>query len=567
MSTTSKAHTPPPAGPTPFSRRRESGSRWAESRPTCPSIRRARNGRSPRSAPRSFPTPAAWRTSCSRPAWPEELSSSAPASNIRERSIPAGPFECSPGATASACSAPRLRTGAPRTLRSRPFSRPCRQNLAWTRSGSRSPTPKAKSKGAKAWVLPLDHDGSGWVSVPWKLKTGERMLNAAEGPAGLRLPLNLLPPDVPRRALVAELDEGRLCLFFPPLQQPAFTELVRVLGESISAAKIGLYELQGYVPEDTEKVWTTLGLAADPGVLEINLPPCMNWQEYDGWIHEVTTCAERVGLRSWKQPYGDYPGGTGGGNHLLWGGPSIEENPFLSRPAWLASILRHFQRHPSLAYLFTGSYVGSSSQAPRPDESSKELFDLEMAYHFSRRCRRAITARSSMRPCATSIPTSRGMPIGPRRVSTSFGTLAGRAGALGSSNFEPSSPCPPPNGCPRSPFSGAAWAALGAAKPATGPLRVYGGELQDRFFLPSCLFADLESLFDDCAAWDAQSPATCFARSGTGAFRSSFPTAMATRVSRCAAPTKTGRCSARLLSRAARRAGSWIPRCTASRFA
>ncbi|MGH8047467.1 MAG: transglutaminase family protein, partial [Chthoniobacterales bacterium] len=213
--------------------------------------------------------------------------------------------------------------------------------------------PKAKSKGVAAWALPLDHDDTVWSSATWKLKTGERVLNAAEGPAGLRLPLNLLPSDVPRRALVAELVEGRLCIFLPPLKQAAFTELLRALGDAIAAAKIGLYELQGYVPEDTEKVWTTVGLTADPGVLEINLPACTDWQEYDTWIHTVTAAAEKIGLRSWKQPYGDYPGGTGGGNHLLWGGPSIDENPFFARPRWLASILRHFQRHPSLAYLFT----------------------------------------------------------------------------------------------------------------------------------------------------------------------------------------------------------------------
>jgi uncharacterized protein (DUF2126 family) len=357
--------------------------------------------------------------------------------------------------------------------------------------------PKAKSKGVKAWVLPLDHDETRWTSAEWKLKAGERVLNAAEGPAGLRLPLNLLPPDVPRRALVAELVEGRLCLFFPPLQQPPFTELLRALGESISAAKIGLYELQGYVPDDAEKVWTTLGLTADPGVLEINLPPCMDWQEYDTWIHEVTSCAEKVGLRSWKQPYGDYPGGTGGGNHLLWGGPSIEENPFITRPGWLASILRHFQRHPSLAYLFTGCYVGSSSQAPRPDESSKELFDLEMAYHFLETLppgdHRALI-NETLRHLHTDITGNA------HRSETSFDKFwnpGWPGGCLGLIEFRAIESLPTAEWMSAVALLWRCIAALGAVKTATAPLRVYRGELQDRFFLPTCLLDDFESLLDE----------------------------------------------------------------------
>ena len=357
--------------------------------------------------------------------------------------------------------------------------------------------PKAKSKGAKAWALPLDHDDKAWVSVAWKLKAGERVLNAAEGPAGLRLPLNLLAEDVPRRALVAELVEGRLSIFFPPVKQPPFTELLRVLGDSIAAAKIGLYELQGYVPQDTENVWVTLGLTADPGVLEINLPPCMNWQEYDAWIHEVTTAAERVGLRSWKQPKGDYPSGSGGGNHMLWGGPSIDENPFLTRPKWLASILRHFQRHPSLAYLFTGTYVGSSSQAPRPDESSKELFDLEMAYHFLETLPpgdHRVLINETLRHLHTDVTGNA------HRSETSFDKFwnpSWPGGCLGLIEFRAVESLPTAEWMSAIALLWRCLAALGAAKPVTDPLRAYRGELQDRYFLPTCLLADLESLLDE----------------------------------------------------------------------
>ncbi len=358
----------------------------------------------------------------------------------------------------------------------------------------------SRTESVKAWVLPLDHDGDAWLSAKWKLKADERVLTSAEGPAGLRLPLYLLPAETPRRALVAELVEGRLCIFFPPLLQPAFTELLRAAGESIASARIGLYELQGYVPSDTDGVWTTLGLAADPGVLEINLPPCADWQEYDAWIHEVTTAAEKVGVRSWKQPYGDYPGGTGGGNHMLWGGPSIEENPFLTRPAWLAAILRHFQRHPSLAYLFTGCYVGASSQAPRPDESSKDLFDLEMAYDVLEALppgdHRSLI-NETLRHLHTDITGNA------HRSETSFDKFwnpGWPGGCLGLIEFRAVESLPTAEWMSSVALLWRCLAALAVDHRVDGPLKAYRGELHDRYFLPTPLLADLESLLDELRA-------------------------------------------------------------------
>ena len=102
------------------------------------------------------------------------------------------------------------------------------------------------------------------------------------------------------------------------------------------------------------------------------------WTEFQQWLITLEKLAETIGLRSFKTV--PQPVGTGGGSHLLFGGISVDENPFFSRPGWLASILRFWQHHPSLSYLFTGLYVGVSSQAPRPDESGNTLLDLELAY-------------------------------------------------------------------------------------------------------------------------------------------------------------------------------------------
>lgn len=341
-------------------------------------------------------------------------------------------------------------------------------------------------------VLPLDHTDDAWVSAKWPLKRSQCVLTEAEGPAGLRLPLYLLPEGVPRRALVIELRAGRLDIFFPPLLQQAFAALAQAVGDAIKAAKIGKYQLQGYVPQDEACDWVALGLTADPGVLEINLPVCTEWSDYHFWISEVTSAAESIGLRSWKNPPGDYEAGTGGGNHLLWGGPTVDTNPFFTRPAWLTSILRFWQRHPSLAYAFTGCYVGASSQAPRPDESAKELFDIEMGYHFLESLdegdhRNLIN--ETLRHLHTDVTGNA------HRSEISFDKFwnpGWPGGMLGLIEFRAI------ESLPRAEWMSAIallWESIAATcliSPTKGSLRRFELELHDRYFLPSYLTEDLK---------------------------------------------------------------------------
>jgi uncharacterized protein (DUF2126 family) len=231
-------------------------------------------------------------------------------------------------------------------------------------------------------AMPLDYTDERWRSTRWPLGKDERILSGADGPAGLRLPLDRLPSKVTRRALCIERNGEALAIFVPPLLQQPFLELLSTIEQAALNAKIGKIVLQGYIPVDEAGSWISLGLSADPGVLEVNLPACSSWREYADWIAAVTSSCHAAGLRSWKEFSEDHPQGSGGGSHLLWGGPTLEANPFFTRPAWLAAILRFWQHHPSLAYLFTGCYVGASSQAPRPDESARDLYDMEMAYAF-----------------------------------------------------------------------------------------------------------------------------------------------------------------------------------------
>ena len=237
----------------------------------------------------------------------------------------------------------------------------------------------------RVWAVPLCHleepdpvDGSsGWQAAEWSLAKPLRELLPASGPAGLRLPLQFFPAGVLRQVLTLEIGADGWSLFLPPLARQPLHQLL----ELIAAASAGWSrpELSGVLPIDVDGHWQVLGLTADPGVLEVNLPVCHSWIAYAGWIHTLDEVGDLVGLRSWKQN-GARVEGTGGGNHLLWGGPSLETNPFFHRPAWLVGILRFWQHHPSLSYLFGNRSVGPASQSPRLDEGSASRLDLNLAH-------------------------------------------------------------------------------------------------------------------------------------------------------------------------------------------
>lgn len=237
----------------------------------------------------------------------------------------------------------------------------------------------------RVWAVPLCHhaeaseDGepAGWQAAEWSLAKRLCRLLPAPGPAGLRLPLVHFPEGVLRQVLTLEIRDDSWNLFLPPLAREPLLELLTV----IAAASAGWSqpELSGMLPVDVDGQWQVLGLTADPGVLEVNLPVCHGWGDYAGWMQTLAEAGVAVGLCSSKGE-GLEQQGTGGGNHLLWGGASLEANPFFSRPAWLVGILRFWQHHPSLSYLFSNSSVGPSSQAPRLDEGSASPLDLRLAH-------------------------------------------------------------------------------------------------------------------------------------------------------------------------------------------
>lgn len=347
-----------------------------------------------------------------------------------------------------------------------------------------------------AWVLPLDHAGKGFRSAEWRL--GKRItLLRTEGPAGLRLPLNLLPDDVSKRALTIEVRDDQFHVFLPPLLQGPFLILLDHIGAALRKAGFGPAVFAGYVPSDESDRWRKLGIAADPGVIEVNLPPCLTWSEYDDWMRILENACVPAGLRSLKETANGETLGTGGGNHLLFGGPTLDTNPLFTNPRWVASILRYWQHHPSLSYLFTGQYVGASSQAPRPDESASALYDLEMAYQFLE-----------------------GLPPGDHRYLVSetlrhlhtdgsgnthrseasfdkFWNVSFDGGCRGLLEFRAVETLPHAEWMSAVALLWRALAAWLLAHPFTKPLIAHGERLHDFYFLPTCLWSDFEMVLRD----------------------------------------------------------------------
>jgi uncharacterized protein (DUF2126 family) len=231
------------------------------------------------------------------------------------------------------------------------------------------------------YVLPLDHSGELWTTSPWSLpKDEDLILVHGSSPIGLRLPLSDLPEEALRRALTAEVKAGELIVFLPPLPSfEAFCALVRAIEQVAAREKFPPISLEGYAPPDSPDL-DQIGFMADPGVIEVNLPPAASWAEFERVNRILYTAAEKSGLRGYKFQFSGRKVSTGGGAHIILGGPSVENNPFIRRPALLASFLRFFQNHPSLSYVFTGLFIGPSSQAPRVDESAFEVpYELEIA--------------------------------------------------------------------------------------------------------------------------------------------------------------------------------------------
>jgi uncharacterized protein (DUF2126 family) len=187
-------------------------------------------------------------------------------------------------------------------------------------------------------------------------------------------------PELIRPALCVQAREGRLHVFLPYASKLTdYLDLVAAVEDTCEYLQKPVW-LEGYAPPSDPRL-RSFSLTPDPGVLEVNLPPASDWDELEQINTVLLAEARRNRLTAEKFAYDGSHLATGGGSHIVIGGATVLDSPFLRRPDLLRSMLTFWQNHPSLSYLFSGMYVGPTSQSPRVDEARMDaLYELEVAF-------------------------------------------------------------------------------------------------------------------------------------------------------------------------------------------
>jgi uncharacterized protein (DUF2126 family)/transglutaminase-like putative cysteine protease len=278
---------------------------------------------------------------------------------------------------------------------------------------------------AVGFVLPLAKvaEAARWQSGPWLLRGERCSLVPGDSPMGFRLPLDSLPwvrpADFPhvyppdpnqsfeplakpaaagaagvaaagqiteapeatvRTSMCAEERASVLYIFMPPTRcLEDYLELIAAVEASAALLNQPVI-IEGYEPPSDPRL-ANFKVTPDPGVIEVNVQPSAGWDDLATRTLQLYEDAASCKLRSEKFMIDGRHVGTGGGNHIVMGGATPQDSPFLRRPDLLRSLISYWHNHPSLSYLFSGLFIGPTSQAPRVDEARNDsLYELEIAF-------------------------------------------------------------------------------------------------------------------------------------------------------------------------------------------
>ncbi len=305
-----------------------------------------------------------------------------------------------------------------------------------------------------------------------------------------------------RTAMAIEPRNGILHVFMPPTgSSDEYLDLVEAVEETAAAMDLAI-RIEGYEPP-RDANFNVIRVTPDPGVIEVNIHPAKSWQGLKEINEALYEEARQCGLDSFTFMNDGRLTGSGGGNHIVVGGASPEDSPFLRRPDVVGSLVRYWQRHPSLSYLFSGTFIGPTSQAPRFDEGLPDrVYEMEIALNELARVQNSGQAfpwlsDRILRHLLTDLTgnTHRAEICIDKMYSPDSPT--GRLGLVEFRGFEM-----PPH-WQMSMAQSLVMRALLAwfwEKPYTEPLIHWGGDLHDKFLLPHYCRADFNEILDDLSA-------------------------------------------------------------------